>query len=443
VLEGRTVPSLTVMATAGTPQSAVVNTAFATPLKVVVEDSGNPVGAGVNVTFDAPTLLPNPGGEFPGQALTVTVATDGSGTATAPTFTANTITGQFTVTASVTGGTSASFDLTNLPGPAAILTANNPRQFATVGTAFTNPLVVYVTDAFHNHVEAGVNVTFTAPGSGASGTFPGAVKSVTVPTQLINGVQPDAAATAPTFTANGTAGSYVVTASVAGGATAVFNMQNVSPDAVIDGLATGLPAPPPAVTTYTQADLSSAGGVGSVSYDDGNSNFPSVLTGLTSFTYNGHGSGTNYLSITLPSNGPLLSGPVRFNVLAGSGALILNRVNATAVTQPGAVVEDGQVVLYSSAGMQLQFGGVSGINASAVSLYPAPEGAFVKYYSHWSPVYMSPQEHFVQCLYLDVLGRAGSLAEVDAWANQLYAANPPRELWRPALKSPSRHAIGC
>ena len=63
-------------------------------------------------------------------------------------------------------------------------------------------------------------MTFTAPSSGASGTFSG---SSTVTTNS-SGV-----ATAPTFTANSTAGTYTVTASVAGVATpASFSLTNTS-----------------------------------------------------------------------------------------------------------------------------------------------------------------------------------------------------------------------
>src|SRR5262249_45316251 len=66
--------------------------------------------------------------------------------------------------------------------------------------------------------------TFTAPGAGASGTFPGASLTATVTTDA-TGV-----ATAPTFTANATSGSYVVAATVVGVATpANFNLSNTCP----------------------------------------------------------------------------------------------------------------------------------------------------------------------------------------------------------------------
>src|SRR4029077_14440857 len=85
-------------------------------------------------------------------------------------------------------------------GAAASMTANagTTPQTATVGTAFANALAVTVKDAGSNPV-AGVNVTFTAPGSGASGVFGNSTATITVATNA-SGV-----ASAP-FTANLTAG---------------------------------------------------------------------------------------------------------------------------------------------------------------------------------------------------------------------------------------------
>jgi hypothetical protein len=101
-----------------TPQSTPVNTAFPTALAVQVLDfAGNPV-SGVTVTFKAPTS--GASGTFAGGATTVTVSTDSSGDATAPTFTANGTTGSYKVTASIQGVTTkAKFALTNTSGAAA------------------------------------------------------------------------------------------------------------------------------------------------------------------------------------------------------------------------------------------------------------------------------------------------------------------------------------
>ena len=109
-----TVPASAITARAGSPQSAVATTAFATALQAVVTDSnGNPLD-GVQVTFTAPAS--GASGAFTGNAATATAFTDSTGTATAPTFTANSIAGPYNVTASFLGATApATFSLTNTP----------------------------------------------------------------------------------------------------------------------------------------------------------------------------------------------------------------------------------------------------------------------------------------------------------------------------------------
>src|SRR5438445_10725975 len=81
--------------------------------------------------------------------------------------------------------------------------------FRSISTAFANALAVTVKDAGSNPV-SGVNVTFTAPGSGASGVFSNSTATIIVATNA-SGV-----ASAP-FTANATAGGpYTVTAAATG-----------------------------------------------------------------------------------------------------------------------------------------------------------------------------------------------------------------------------------
>src|SRR5437879_12220591 len=81
-------------------------------------------------------------------------------------------------------------------------TAGTP-QSATVGTAFATQLQATVKDTLNNPV-SGVTVTFSAPGSGASGTFAGGVASATTNACGV--------ATVAAFTGNTTAGGYKVTA---------------------------------------------------------------------------------------------------------------------------------------------------------------------------------------------------------------------------------------
>lgn len=190
-----------ITATAGTPQTATVNTAFATQLAATVKDTyGNPV-AGATVTFNVPAS--GASGTFAGGVNTA--KTSAKGVATAPIFTANTTAGSYTVTATVgKNTTSPGFALTNAAGaPAAIAATAGTPQSATVNTTFATNLAATVTDAFSNPV-SGAAVTFNAPASGASGTFAGGVNTATTNTQGV--------ATAAAFMANTTAGSYTVTA---------------------------------------------------------------------------------------------------------------------------------------------------------------------------------------------------------------------------------------
>src|SRR5207247_1157378 len=103
---------------------------------------------------------------------TTTAVTNGSGVATASTFTANgTAGGPYTVSASA-GAASANFSLTNDPGPAtSVSIVSGDTQDAVVGTSFANPLEVLVQDAHGNHVGSGVTVTFTAPESDPTASF--------------------------------------------------------------------------------------------------------------------------------------------------------------------------------------------------------------------------------------------------------------------------------
>ncbi|HKW65252.1 MAG TPA: hypothetical protein VJN89_22055, partial [Candidatus Acidoferrum sp.] len=134
--------------------------------------------------------------------------------------------GSFPVTvtnAAPGGGVSNSVNFNVTAGAPATMTANagTTPQSATISTAFANPLAVTVKDAGSNPV-SGVNVTFTAPGSGASGTFSNSTAAITVATNA-SGV-----ASAP-FTANATAGGpYTVTAAASGLTTVNFSLTNTA-----------------------------------------------------------------------------------------------------------------------------------------------------------------------------------------------------------------------
>jgi MtrB/PioB family decaheme-associated outer membrane protein len=317
-----TPPAPSMTANAGTtPQSAVVSTAFANPLAVTVRDAANKPVAGVNVTFTAPGA--GASGVFSNGTATITVATDVAGVASAP-FTANAIAGgPYTVTAASAGLTTVNFSLTNV-GAAASMTANagTTPQSASVLTAFANPLAVTVKDAANNPVP-GVNVTFTAPGAGAGGTFSNAAATIVVATNA-SGV-----ASAP-FTANATAGGpYTVTAAAAGLPTVNFSLTNISNAATHFAVSAPAAATAGSAFSVTVTALDAANNVavgygGTVHFTS--SDVAAVLPANATLT-----NGVKTFSITLRTPGaqtitatdtvtPAITGTVTINVTPGNTA---------------------------------------------------------------------------------------------------------------------------
>jgi len=217
-----------ISATAGATQSAIIGAAFATALQATVADSdGNPI-SGVSVIFTAPAT--GASGAFSNGTITETDSTNSSGVATASTFTANaSVGGPYQVTANYSGntGSPASYSLTNTAAPViAISASSGSGQSATVSTSFANPLVALVTS--NGTPESGVSVTFTAPSTGASGTFGNGTATETDTTNA------SGLATSSAFKANATAGGpYMVTASTSGAAAPVSFALTNSATAVI------------------------------------------------------------------------------------------------------------------------------------------------------------------------------------------------------------------
>jgi hypothetical protein len=103
--------------------------------------------------------------------------------------------------------------------PDSIFATSGTPQSATINSAFDSPLAATVQDKAGKPV-SGSTVTFTAPKSGASGTFTGGVTTKTATTNALGEAQ-------VSITANSTAGDFQVTASVTGVTTAaVFTLTN-------------------------------------------------------------------------------------------------------------------------------------------------------------------------------------------------------------------------
>lgn len=211
----------TLVASGGTPQSALTSTAYGALLRATALDAlGHPV-AGVSVTFTLPAT--GASGSFPGPVKTVSIPTDESGVAIAPTLTASGTAGNFTTMASAPGFPSVAFQLTNVArSGSAIVPTSGGSQSAVVATAYADRLVATVTT--NGQPMPNVAVTFTLPGgSGASGTF------ATGGTTRVEFTNAAGVATSPEITANMKKGAFNATAKVAGvSGSAVFPLTNLA-----------------------------------------------------------------------------------------------------------------------------------------------------------------------------------------------------------------------
>jgi len=222
-----------VVALAPTSEQATVDTRYAERLQIRVRQANGSPRAGTTVTFTlgssagATGSSAGAGASFLAGGAQATATTGANGIATSPPLTANGVAGSFKATATVSGTTDVlQFILRNRAGtPTTITTGVAARESATVDDRFAIPLAVTVTDAEHNPAP-GVEVTFTAPASGASGTFATRSRRSRAVT-----VRTDAAgvAVAPSFSANGELGGYVVMATVRHAGSAAFALVNQAP----------------------------------------------------------------------------------------------------------------------------------------------------------------------------------------------------------------------
>ena len=187
-----------------------------------------------------------------------TVCSAASPTATSCSYTASTGTFRYAVTAvfeSWTATSDLSDRLTVGTAPTVVDVSAGTGQSAAPSTAFPIPLAVMVTDTSGAAVPA-ATVMFTAPGTGASGTFADGSATATSTTD-INGE-----AAAPTFTANGTVGAYTVTATVAGiRGSAGFSLTNRAADPAAPPGSDGTIASPHDAPTTDPAHAVTAGTV--------------------------------------------------------------------------------------------------------------------------------------------------------------------------------------
>jgi hypothetical protein len=323
----------------GTTQSIAVTGTGIVLSSIAVSAGSSSLTYGSTGQFTATgTYSDNSTGDLTGQVTwassatsVVTISTSGStgGLATAVAV------GQTNITATLGTLTSNSFQLTVLPGTAAsISVSSGAGQSTTDGTSFGGLLVAAVKDSGGNAV-ANASVKFTAPSSGASGTFSNSATAYTTTTNS-SGI-----ATSLALTANSTAGSYSVTAAVPGVATAAsFALTNVKVSTLsVTESTTTLIQGQSSVFTLTVANAANAGPTsGAVTI------MLSVPNGLTLTGLNGGATwNCNISSASCTTNAALSPGSISSIIVTVSVAL-----NAQGPVSIGAGVSGDTAITYSA-----------------------------------------------------------------------------------------------
>lgn len=179
-------------------------------------------GIAANVTLH----VPNTGfGTFPGNAISASITTNSAGNGTFPAITAGATLGAFGVTTTGATTTNGSTTFTNVNAATASdqYIVSGSGQAAPPSGVFSLPLKTLVTNGVGTPL-SGVTVTFTAPASGASGTF-GPPANSRIASVVTDG---SGNATSPVYTANATTGSYSIPATSSGVTTVNFSAKNQS-----------------------------------------------------------------------------------------------------------------------------------------------------------------------------------------------------------------------
>jgi subtilisin-like proprotein convertase family protein len=175
------------------------------------------------VTCTSTTVVAGAGGTFPALILTVNVP------ANSPVSVSNSAGvfggGDLTHTSLATAATGSDNNVPVVQVPATITINGNGTQSAPINTAFGS-LAVTVKDA-GAVVIPNFSVVFTAPLTGQSGTFSTSTNTKTVSTNTSGIADPG------TFTANGTAGAYMLDVAAGPAPHATFNLTNTSTAATV------------------------------------------------------------------------------------------------------------------------------------------------------------------------------------------------------------------
>ena len=158
-------PPASIAASAGTPQTATVSTAFAAGLQAIVKDASNNPVSGVTVTFTAPGS--GASATFAGSA-TAAALTNASGIAVSPVPVANAVAGAYSVSAAAPGLTPVTFALTNTvavssPGSATFVKMDTTTQ--------GNWKSVYGKDGYNVILDGASNPSYVTPAASGQSNY--------------------------------------------------------------------------------------------------------------------------------------------------------------------------------------------------------------------------------------------------------------------------------
>jgi hypothetical protein len=289
-----------------------------------------------------------------------------------------------------TGLSTSAFSVADAPLTAGALT---PPANPVAGTPITAAVLLHFGDADPNAAAGDYTSTVTW-GDGTtqdSGSSPAAVQVVVNPSGGFDVLG------SHTYLAAATGLGFKVQVVDHGAPISASGTVSVSGDAVINGVSGDN------TLILTRA---SGGPVGSVTYVL-NGGSPVTLSNLTSFTFNG-GAGNNTMTVSLANGAPLVSG----GAVSFAGGAGVNTLNLDAAGLPVGVTTGD----FNAAGQAVKFTSVTAThidNAGAVNSIARPDtadrdAAFAG---------LNAPERFVQALYLDDLGRAGTKTELDDWVN--------------------------
>jgi nucleoid-associated protein YgaU len=329
-----------------------VGTVFSEQPSAKVVDPSNAFAGvgGIQVTFTVPAT--GASGTFSNGTNTITVTSKSSGVdigfAYAGPFTANNIAGTYTMSVTATNSTPTAYSFTNTENSAnlaaTISTGDGSNQATLINTAFAQPLSAIVFNG--SGLMSGASVTFTAPASGASGTFAATGTNTTTVVTGATGV-----ATTSTFTANGTAGGpYIVTATVDGSQTVTgedisttFALRNTLtnvngvPDVVSAAAGNGQNSP--VLTTYN-TNLQVVVLDGSLQYVEGATvTFTTPLSGPSGTFSNG----SNEYTTTTGPTGLATALPLTANATIGAFGVTVTATKSGVTATGGFALSVGKV----------------------------------------------------------------------------------------------------